>query len=64
MVKLKLEHKVITSVIPNVAAWSEAVIGAITKIADQFRIRLLSELIKSIWRVLQNYLDILMESLL
>ena len=51
LIKLQLEHFV--SVIADVVAWATAVKDTIIHFADVFRIRLISQLIKDISRVLQ-----------
>ena len=42
------------SVIVNVVAWATAVLDAIIHFAEQFRTRLISQLIKDISRILQK----------
>ena len=52
LIKLQLEHKIIE----NVVAWTATSVATITQFSNQIRSRLISQLIKSIWRVLQKLL--------
>ena len=55
LIKLQLEHKSFVSVIANVVSWFAAALD-ITHSAEQVRMRLISQLINCISRVLQKLL--------